>query len=311
MNALGGESTTAVSAKTKLPKLARKRLVRFVTLFPKALVTDAPETIHDLRVASRRLQQTLRLLQPKSKASVNRKVLRLLRKVRRAFGPCRNLDVSISLIETKLGTTVTASLRQAWDAVKNWLEQKRATEIERGRAELKRHDLTDFITRVQTRIEDVDEEPEDLAHLWESARNARAEWQNALVLAKEDAQIDRIHAFRIAGKRLRYRAESLAELGNPSVKQLIQGLKALQDDLGNWHDHAVLRDFVAEFIGRPGFLADEPGMCRALLLDMERDKQRDHAAINDVIVKAEEVAEKNVTVLDPNEPSAEEASKDQ
>ncbi len=311
MNALAGESITAVSAKTKLAKLARKRLVRFVTLFPKALVIDAPETIHDLRVGSRRLQQTLRLLQPKSKASANRKVLRLLRKVRRAFGPCRNLDVSIALIETKLGTTGTASLRQAWDAVKDWLEQKRATEIERGRAELKKHDLTDFITRVQTRIEDVDEEPEDVAHLWESARDAFGEWQTALASAKEDAQIDRIHAFRIAGKRLRYRTESLGELGNPSVKQLIQGLKALQDDLGNWHDHAVLRDVVAEFIGRPGFLADEPGLCRALLLDMERDKQRNHAAINDVIVKAEEVAEKNATVLNPNEPSSEEASRDQ
>ncbi len=311
MSSLPAESVTGVSSKTKLPRLAKKRLERFVTLYPKALVSDKPEVVHDLRVASRRLQQTLRLLLPNAKSSSSRKLLRLLRKVRRAFGSCRNLDVSIHLVESKLGATTTASLRSAWDAVRQWLEQNRAVAIERGRAELKRHDLTEFIARVQARIENIEEEPEGVARLRERASDALVEWRDALTSAKEDPQIERIHAFRIAGKRLRYRAESIAELGDPSVKQLVEGLKALQDDLGNWHDRYVLRDLVAEFIGRPGFLAEEPGMCRGLLLDMERDKQRDHAAINDVIAKAELIAETNATLLRSNHEPAEEAGKDQ
>jgi len=285
------EPTNGVPARTKLSKMARKRLERFVTLFPKVLVSDSPETIHDLRVASRRLQQALRLLLPSSKFSGARRLMRTPRKVRRAFGACRNLDATLGLVDKKLAAAATGSLRQSWDTVRLWLEQKRWTELERARRELIRHDLIDFIVRVQTRLESIDLEPKNIGTLGEKARDAFAAWKNALESAKADPQVKQIHAFRVAGKRLRYRAESLAELGDTSVKRLVQGLKALQDDLGDWHDRCVLRRQVAEFIGRPGFLADEPGMCRGLLLEMERDKQRDHATLNDVLLRAEKLAE--------------------
>jgi CHAD domain-containing protein len=304
MNALPAESISGALAKSKLPRLAKKRLERFVTLYPKALVSDKPEVVHDLRVASRRLQQMLRVLLPNAGASAGRKIIRRLRKVRRAFGSCRNLDASIHLIDSKLAAITTGSLRSAWDAVRQWLDQKRVTEIKRGRTELKRHDLTAFIARAQACMETLEEEADRVAHLRERARDALGEWRDALVSAKQEPQNERIHALRVAGKRLRYRAETLAELGDPAVKSLLDGLKALQDDLGNWHDRSVLRDLVAEFIGRPGFLAEEPGMCRALLLDMERDKQRDRAAINDVLVKAEEIAEKNAAALNADESSS-------
>ena len=88
MNALPAQLTRDPALKSQLVKLARKRLERFVTLYPKALVSDDPEIVHDLRVASRRLQQALRVLPPHSK-SVNRKLFKVLRRVRRAFGACR------------------------------------------------------------------------------------------------------------------------------------------------------------------------------------------------------------------------------
>jgi len=302
MYALPTESIIGVSVKSKLSKLARKRLERFVTLFAKALVSETPETIHDLRVASRRLQQVLRLALPRSKSGASRKLVRTLRKVRRAFGACRNLDASIDLVQKKLEATTTASLRQSWDTVRLWLEQKRATEIEEGRAELRQYDLIDFTVRVQARIEHIDQPPDGVGHLWERSQDALAEWRNALVSAKEDPRVQRIHAFRITGKRLRYRAESLAELGQSSVKPLVEGLKALQNDLGDWHDRSVLRQYIAEFIGRPGVLAEEPGMCRALLLEMEREKQHDHATVSEVITRAEKLAEDWTDLTSKEEP---------
>ena len=108
MSFLPADPTLAVAVKNKLSKLARKRLERFATLYTKALVSDVPEVIHDLRVASRRLQQVLRLLAPKTKSSA--KLVRVLRRVRRALGACRNLDVGIHLIQTKLETATSASL---------------------------------------------------------------------------------------------------------------------------------------------------------------------------------------------------------
>jgi CHAD domain-containing protein len=137
-----------------------------------------------------------------------------------------------------------------------------------------------------------------------------SDWRDAFETARADPVVERIHAFRIAGKRLRYRAELLGEVGNASAKSMISALKSLQDDLGLWHDHAVLRDHVAEFIGRPGFMAEEPGMCRALLLEMERDKHRDRAMIEEIMTKAEKLAQNSIQ-LESKEPSEEEIQKSQ
>jgi CHAD domain-containing protein len=286
--------------KARLPKLARKRLERFVTLFPKTLVSDAPETIHDLRVASRRLQQTLRLLPRKPRPSNFRKPIRVLRKVRRVCGPCRNLDVTIELIQKKLDGATATSLKQGWEAVQLSLEQQRASAIGKARIEIKRHDLIDFITRVQSRIESFDQDSEGAALLWKRAQETLATWDSALASARSDPQVELLHAFRIAGKRLRYQVELLADLGITLVKPLVQDLKVVQDQLGHWHDRCVLRDHVAEFIGQREVLAQHPGMCRALLLEMERDKQRDTAAIKDVLANAGRLSD-SWSELNPDE----------
>jgi CHAD domain-containing protein len=290
MCALATESLNAPSATNNLSKLARKRLERFATLYPKILVSDAPETIHDLRVASRRLQQTLGMLLAKPKSPTHRKMLRLLRKTRRAFGPCRNLDVSIALAGKRRDSSSAASMRRAWNALQQWLEHQRTEAMTHGRGKLKRHNLIHFISRVQACFEDIRDQPQ-LAPLLPSAAGALTAWREALTVAKAEPQLERIHAFRVAGKRLRYRVESLVEIGDPSVKALVQELKTLQDELGDWHDRQLLLQRIAAFVGRPGFLAEEPGMCRGLLLEMEREKQRDKAAINDVFVKAEKLAD--------------------
>jgi CHAD domain-containing protein len=292
VNALPAQSAADAAAKSKLVQLAHKRLERFVTLYPRALVSDDPAIVHDLRVASRRLQQSLRLLPPHDKPA-HRKLFKVLRRARRAFGPCRNLDVGLQLIQTKLEGTTGVSLRHSWEAVRLWLVEKRAGEIERARAELRRHDLIAFIARAQARIEAIDREPpENVEPIRDRAKETLAQWHGAFEAARTEPRSEPMHAFRVAGKRLRYQAESLTEIGDASVKKLVQGLKALQDDLGAWRDRSILRRYVAEFIGRPDFLAEEPGMGRALLLDMERDKQQDQAALDEIIAKAEKLAAK-------------------
>ena len=303
------DSTGGAAAKGRLSTVAKKRLLRFVTLYPKALVSDETAVVHNIRVASRRLQQVLQLLLPKAKSSRVKKLLRTLRKVRRAFGPCRNLDVNLELVRARIETT-TASTRQAWERVHLWLEEKRAGAIEAGRAELRQHELVDFIERLQSLLDEGVDDEEGLAHLAERTKQALSDWCDAFESARADPVVERIHAFRIAGKRLRYRAELLGEVGNASVKPMIGALKSLQDDLGLWHDHAVLREHVAEFIGRPGFMADEPGMCRALLLEMERDKQRDRATIDGIMAKAEELAQ-NTIQFETKAPSQNEIEKSQ
>lgn len=310
MGAHPRKSPIEVVAPAKLSKLARKRLERFATLFPKALVSDAPETIHDLRVASRRLQQVLRILLPDSESSAIQKLLRLPRKARRAFGACRNLDVSLALVEKQMTAAPTASLRQAWDAVKAWLEEKRAAELTRAREKLTRCNLIGYIVRVRKRLANIHREPPIAEELSERLCTAFAAWNDSLTSAQADPDVKTLHGLRIAGKRLRYRAESVAALGDSSVHRIIQDLKTLQDELGDWHDRFVLRQYVAEFIGRAGFLAEKPGMCRALLLEMEREKERDQAAVGEMIAKAAEFAARESQTTS-SEPLTQQAAKGQ
>jgi CHAD domain len=136
MAAPATESEAAVSVKNKLLKLAHKRLERFVTLFPKALVSDETDTIHDLRVWSRRLQQTLRVMLPKPVPPKGRKLIRTLRKVRQAYGNSRNLDVNIDLIQQKHRAAGAAIVRQSWEMLQDTLEAERRAEIVQARQKM-------------------------------------------------------------------------------------------------------------------------------------------------------------------------------
>ena len=283
------DPSTAESASShkKLLAVTHRRLAKFVSLFAKVLVSDHTDTIHDARVWSRRLQEAFRVLFPKPRTGKNRKLVRTLRQVRGALGNCRNTDVTIGLIEGKLNSATTSTAHKAWDLVKDYLHEKRDRQIARAREELAQHDITQFVTRTQSVLQPngLQREPEEL--LKRSVEEALAGWNEALREAKENSQVDQIHALRIAGKRLRYRAELLAELGDASVKPRVKSLKLLQDELGNWHDRYVLLQLIAEFIGRPDFLVENPEAGRALLAQMERERHKNELAVSAILKSAE------------------------
>src|SRR5439155_23512310 len=57
---------------TKVRKLALEQMNRFISLEPKVLKGNKPNAIHDMRVASRRLQQLLDLLYPAPPKAIRR-----------------------------------------------------------------------------------------------------------------------------------------------------------------------------------------------------------------------------------------------
>ena len=271
----------------KLLAVTHKRLEKFVSLFAKVLVSDDPDTIHDARVWSRRLQEAFRVLFPKPRTGKNRKLVRTLRQVRRALGNWRNTDVTIGLIDDKLNSARTSAANTGWDLVKDYLQERRERQMARAREELSRHDIAQFVTRTQSVLQPngLQQEPEEL--LKQSVEAALTNWNDALQKAKESSQANQIHALRIAGKRLRYRAELLAESGDTSVKPRVKSLKLLQDALGNWHDRHVLLQLIADFIGRPDFLIENPEAGRALLTQMERERHKNERAAGAILKRAE------------------------
>ncbi len=289
----GSETSSSVStlSEKKLFDLTRRRLEKFVSLVPKALVSDHPDTIHDTRVWSRRLQQVFQILFPKPRTNQSRKIVRTLRKVRHALGDCRNFDVCIDLIQQKIATANSEVVRDAWGQIQTDFRQKRAAELVCSRKELRRYDIIAFVTRAQALLETVKLAKGLDQFLKKSVGEAFTNWQEAFEAARESQDGNPIHVLRIAGKRLRYRVEILAGLGEASSKSLAKSLKVLQDDLGHWHDGQVLLQFVAEFIARPDFLVDHPEIGRVLLTEMQKERHRNDSALVNILKSADKIRE--------------------
>jgi CHAD domain-containing protein len=127
--------------------------------------------------------------------------------------------------------------------------------------------------------------------LKESVAVALGDWRAAVATAKAEPGAQELHRLRIAGKRLRYRLEILAELRESAANGQIKSLHALQDQLGSWHDSEILLKTCAKFLSRKDFLGSHPGVARALLVEMERERRRANGAVEGLLKHAEKTSQ--------------------
>jgi CHAD domain-containing protein len=219
-------------------------------------------------------------------------LIRTLRKVRRQLGNCRNIDVNIDLITQGLNEASEPSTREAWEQFRSYLQEAREGEIRRARKKLSPYKVAEFVAlshacfdRVRPQLESGNHH----ARLDDSLQQARRRWTETLAVTKTNRSPDQLHALRIAAKNLRYRAELLAEFQDAPAKALVKKMKKLQQGLGSWHDRHVLFQSVAEFIGRPDFLLSHPETARSLLNEMARERNRETAAVEEILKQAEKI----------------------
>ena len=207
-------SAAETPGRTRLINVLRKRLRRLGTLLAEVLGEQTPEAVHDLRVWSRRVQQTLAALFPGSRSRRLRSLRRTLRRSRRALGAWRNRDVVLQRLARKQRQTRSAEKQRAWALVIDSVRKRRRREVRRARRRLVRLDLFDLAEEVEALLkapgasgDGASASPHDIVAA------ARAQWQAALSRALEDRRVENIHGFRIQTKRLRYRIELLRDLG--------------------------------------------------------------------------------------------------
>jgi CHAD domain-containing protein len=278
MGRVSNEVDHGTAAQKKLLKLTRKRLERFVTLVPKFLVNDDPDTIHDVRVWSRRLQQTLRPL-VKSKTSGRRKLIRTLRRVRQALGECRNLDVNWALARQRAEEAESAVIRDGWWALAAHLEKTRSALLAAARREVETYDLVAFIERARKLIAHADLDADPTTKLEAAVTRSLTEWDDSFGMAEHNGGAENIHALRIATKRLRYRAELLNDSGRTALMPMVKDLKEIQAALGDWHDRSVLAQCAAAFLAEPDPSAHHPDRNSALLGELKKEEQRNNEAV--------------------------------
>ena len=277
----------------RLVKRAEKHLKQFAARFAGISSQDDSDTIHDARVSSRRLQQVFAIMFPKPRTDKQRELIRILRKVRRRLGACRSVDVNLDLIAEAINGAHDAAARNAWEQLRSHLKKQRKREIKRATRKLSRYRSSEFVALSHECLDRIgaDLASRDIyATLKESLEKARQRWHETLVLAKQDRDPARLHELRITAKRLRYRAELLAEFGDSGAEAWVKELKEFQQNLGRWHDRHVLFQSVAEFIGRPDFLLHCPDIARSLLDELQKARDEEAAVVQSIIKSADRVS---------------------
>jgi len=194
------------------------------------------ESVHRFRTGTRRLQMLLGELSPKLDRS-EKKLLKLLGRIRKRAGNVRDLDVQLAALR---GFKVPREPRRKTQLVDNLIELRRQQE------------------KKLRKVVDKETIREIRKRLHRAAKRFRAETaRDPLALAKSMAdRLDRahqplteavLHQYRIMTKRARYAAE-FALTSNES-KQFIAQIRAIQDAVGDWHDWLILSQTARENLG--------------------------------------------------------------
>ena len=235
----------------------------------KVLKGDDADAIHDMRVATRRLQQVLDLLYPKPRPQEYRRLRRQIRRCRQVLGDVRNCDVLLEMVGRSLGRKRSAR-REAWTAVEHFLLLRRSEIFLRAIRKIGKINLPSFYVNLKEFLHQAGEHAHPSEHhaqsvtrptrlrpgpvsALESAWN-RFEEQIGTRIAIPRPEI--IHGARIATKRLRYLLEVFHEFDVPGSADALVCLRQLQKDLGDWHDLEVLEQMMIEMLARREFLHD-------------------------------------------------------
>ena len=220
----------------------RQRLNALTRALPAAQQGDA-EQLHHARVATRRLREALPLV---THGARGRKLKRTVRRLTRALGPVRELDVALDTLEGLAAAGdvprgAIAKLRQVIREERQRLRADMRIRVARVDLDKLRHRAAAAARKghAQTakgRMRD----PKRIADA--RAREARraVRLREAIESAAGIYLPDRLHEVRIAVKKLRYAMEVSHEVSGSRGRAGIRVLKDAQDLLGRVHDHEML-----------------------------------------------------------------------
>jgi CHAD domain-containing protein len=220
--------------------LLRQRIRVLFRHLPGA-VAGEEESVHDMRVAGRRLRVALPLLSRKPAGRRVRRALRGLRTIVRAAGGGRDLDVCLSLFTERAAAGGDPETRRLLQRLR--LARRRARTRMAG-------ELLDVpIARLRRNLRRVAARgAEPLFTVLVRLRAFRDEEGARLLLGLaelgERFDVDALHALRRRARRLRYAAE-VADALRGQDSGAAASFKELQDRLGLIHDEHVLAGWMA------------------------------------------------------------------
>jgi CHAD domain-containing protein len=222
--------------------MIRQRLGALTRALPGASNGD-PTLVHQARVATRRLREAIPLI---AEGARGRKLERAVRRLTRALGPVRELDVALETLESLAGTAeaprgAIAKLRQVVREERQRMHAEMRTRVAGvDVAKLQQRAIAAAAKHEPPPGRGRQKDPARIADAAARAARRAAEMREAIDNAAGLYLPDRLHEARIAVKKLRYAMEVLRELSGSRATAGIRTLKQAQDLLGRMHDHEIL-----------------------------------------------------------------------
>ncbi len=197
------------------------------------------QNVHRFRIGTRRLQILLSEVSPHLDRK-QKKLLRLLGRIRKRAGKVRDLDVQLTALRS---LKVAREGRRKTQLIDHLIELRRKQE-----KKLRRAVEPETVREIRKRLERARREFRS-----GSGRDPLTVARNILKRIDATAPITEpvLHRYRILGKRARYAAEFARH--SAEAQQFIAQLKRIQDALGDWHDWLTLTQTASQYLG------DTPG----------------------------------------------------
>jgi CHAD domain-containing protein len=189
-----------------------------------------PERVHKLRTTTRRVEAILSAVEV-AKPRARRQLLRSLKKVRRAAGVVRDMDV----LTGKAADVSVAKERNCQVKLLQYLGAKRQVKADELARAMKKHgkEIRDELKRCEKEVKPLlsakqgSRQVEEEAHASARALELSMELRRFSKLGRAN-----LHEYRKTGKQLRY----VLQMAQAKDEALLEGLRDMQDAIGEWHD---------------------------------------------------------------------------
>ena len=250
------KKTPEVKLQDPMAEAGRKLLVRQIARMKRheagSRTGEDIESVHQMRVAIRRMRSLFQLLDSFYKRKTIAKYAGGLRQIARALGKIRDIDVLILDLEA-FKPLLPVETQPTLDSIIDILEKRRSCH---------RDDLNQFFDSKRYRrfvrqfrrlckrtgrgaipVKAL-ESPHQARHVLPillHERLARVRAYATVLPAADDAIL---HALRVEFKQLRYAIEFFEPLLGTSASRFLVDAKAMQESLGRIHDIAVFCDYI-------------------------------------------------------------------
>jgi CHAD domain-containing protein len=240
-------------------KRLREHAVALEAAITVGLAEPGEDAVHAIRRETRRVEAQIKLLErvelrpPRKQME---RVLRRLKKVRRAAGRVRDLDVQQKLMKD-LGRRHAP---QDASALGGKLEEKRDLSAERllKKIEKRQWKIASALENLMKTLEGRRDEKIGVSEL---LRAVEEEFRVSSARAEHKSdELEHLHGLRKAAKQARYQAESIE--GSLAAKTVAARYEKLQKVGGEWHDWMELEKVTRKQLGGQHALSEEAGRRR-------------------------------------------------